>query len=159
MMKEYIHYGNKSYDPEKFNEIKNRKSCIPKPIGGMWASAVDAQYGWKQWCENNDFRECNEDNSFKFTLSEDAKVLHIYNTKTLEDLPMQELEEWQISSITKTYYLDFEKLKEEYDAIELHLSEEEIDEDFNFMDGLYYALYGWDCDSILIMNPDIINVK
>ena len=41
--------------------------------------------------------------------------------------------------------LDFEELKKEYDAIEVIIS-----------DGLYYALYGWDCDSILILNKDIV---
>ena len=43
--------------------------------------------------------------------------------------------------------LDFEKLAETYDAVEVNISS-----DFN----LYYQLYGWDCDSIVIMNPDII---
>ena len=43
--------------------------------------------------------------------------------------------------------LDFEKLAQEYDAIEVLISGDP---------GLYYELYGWDCDSILIMNPEII---
>ena len=41
--------------------------------------------------------------------------------------------------------LDFEKIAEEYDAIEVNID-----------NSLYYALYTWDCDSILIMNPNII---
>ena len=40
-----------------------------------------------------------------------------------------------------------------YDAIELHLSDEVTDD---YLESLYFKLYGWDCDSILIMNPDII---
>ena len=44
--------------------------------------------------------------------------------------------------------IDFESLSKSYDAIELHLSDSE--------DNLYMMLYGWDCDSILIMNPDVI---
>ena len=43
--------------------------------------------------------------------------------------------------------LDFEKLSKEYDAIEVFISKDEQ---------LYWDLYGWDCDSILIMNSDII---
>ena len=43
--------------------------------------------------------------------------------------------------------LDFEKLAETYDAIEVSISD-----DFE----LYYQLYGWDCNSIVIMNPKII---
>ena len=44
----------------------------------------------------------------------------------------------------------------EYDAIELHLSEEVVDD---YLESLYFKLYGWDCDSILIMNKDIIKAK
>ena len=43
--------------------------------------------------------------------------------------------------------LDFEKLSKDYDAIEV------ID-----IGKFYWALYGWDCNSILIMNPDIVEV-
>ena len=45
--------------------------------------------------------------------------------------------------------LDFEQLlKNGIDAVQLSL--------FIGNYELYYKLYGWDCDSILIMNPDII---
>ena len=37
----YIHYGCTSFDKLKFQEIK----------GGLWASPIDAEYGWKDWCE------------------------------------------------------------------------------------------------------------
>lgn len=46
----------------------------------------------------------------------------------------------------KAYYLGI-------DAIELHLSEDESPDGMN---GLYWLLYGWDCDSILILNPKIV---
>jgi len=49
--------------------------------------------------------------------------------------------------VFETVYLDFNKLKEEYDAIEVFISSDSR---------LYRALYGWDCDSILIMNKDVI---
>lgn len=153
-MKEYIHYGHKYFNKNIFNKIKNDLWII-KPIGGLWASPVDTKYGWKNWCEENDFRECNEENSFKFTLSKNANVCHIYSVKDLENLPRQELPP-EHYSVNRKYILDFENMVNSgYDAIELHLSEEVRVSD-NFMDNLYWQLYGWDCDSILIMNPDII---
>jgi hypothetical protein len=44
--------------------------------------------------------------------------------------------------------IDFAYGKDGVDAIKLNLSKGDYE--------LYYELYGWDCDSILIMNPDII---
>ena len=149
----YIHYGAKSYDPDKVKPIEN----IPyfsKPNGGFWASPIDAQWGWIDWCRAEDFRYYEDNEFFKFTLKDNAKVLHIYSIKDLEDLPkINQEEQFSLNSV----YLDFEKLKETYDAIELHLSEErDILEDF--WNRLYYKLYGWDCDSILIMNPHVVIV-
>ena len=148
-MKEYIHYGHTKFHKGCFKPIKNTEFWT-KPNGGLWASPVDTKYGWKDWCHSNEFRECKEDNMFKFILSENSKVLHLYSINDLKDLPICFSDKFYD---TRMVYLDFEILSSEYDAIELHLSEEKYE---SFMDSLYYKLYGWDCDSILIMNPDII---
>lgn len=148
-MKKYIHYGHKKFDINKFNPIRNI-SCFVKPNGGLWASSIDSEWGWKDWCESERFRECNKDNSFTFTLKEDAKVLRIETVDDLKDLPKMKIK----YPIRSTILLDFEKLKEKYDAIEVLIS----NTSFSVLDdkSLYNALYGWDCDSILIMNPNII---
>jgi len=52
-----IHYGSTSFDPKKFNPVLN--SYI-KPTGGLWTSPIDSEFGWKDWCTAEDFRECNE---------------------------------------------------------------------------------------------------
>jgi hypothetical protein len=77
-------------------------------------------------------------------------VLHIRDIKDLDNLP-------QIKDAYEMWcQLDFEKLLERgIDAIELHLSEEDVS-NLTVVEGLYWSLYGWDCDSILIMNPDVI---
>jgi hypothetical protein len=150
-MREYIHYGDTEFNKDKFTKVTN-EPCWVKPNGGLWASSIDTNYGWKDWCDANDFRECNEDNSFKFTLTETAKVLHIHSVKDLEDIPEQK-EKFDGFKFMSTFYIDFEKLIEMgYDAVELHLS----DDGYEFGTSLYYKLYGWDCDSIVIMNPDIV---
>ena len=140
-MKEYIHFGHDHFDREKFQEIKN-ETYFCKPKGGLWASPINAEYGWKDWCEAENFRECSVENSFSFSLRNDAMVYHIRSLQDVKDMPLAETE-------IKIYYIpDFEKmLADGWDAIELHLSE---------CDQLYWALYGWDCDCILIMNKDII---
>lgn len=138
----YIHYGHTTFDPNLFNPIQNEQ-CWVKPRGGLWASPIDAKLGWKDWCEREEFRECIEENSFRFTLPE-ANIFVIDSVDKLKELPTIVDPVW--SPICTL--IDFEKCIElGYDAIELNLS----------ADGrLYWELYGWDCDSILIMNPDKI---
>ena len=153
--KKYIHYGHSSFDRNLFKPIRNREMWV-KPDGGLWASATDSGYGWKDWCEDNFFREGRLQKSFTFTLSENAKVIHLRSVDDLEALPDQKLLEYLGKPLWKT--IDFEKLLADgVDAIELHLSEEDLS-NRDFMEGLYWELYGWDCDSILIMNPDVVEV-
>ena len=45
--------------------------------------------------------------------------------------------------------MDFEQLKENYDAIEVDISADNT---------LYWELYGWDVDSILVLNPNVVEV-
>lgn len=144
-MNTYIHYGHKEFDINKFIVPKNRQ-LLNKPIGGLWASKVDAKFGWKNWCKENDFRECNEENSFAFKISDNANILYINCVADIDKLPDQK------TDLSLTYHksVDFEKLIENrIDAIEFNISNDW---------GLYMALYGWDCDSTLILNPDVIEV-
>lgn len=149
MSKVYIHYGHSIFDKEMFVKIKN-ESNYTKPYGGLWASAVAAKYGWKQWNEDNHFKECKYEDSFCFHIKENAKVLLINAVSDLEKLPRTPdtlgLNALKLSMWT---CLDFEKIKNEYgyDVIEVNISND---------NALYYKLYGWDCDSILIMNPDVV---
>lgn len=139
---QYIHYGHNKFDISKFNKVVN--SNIPtKPEGGFWASRIDALFGWKEWCIDRKYK-IDLDNSMVFSLSKDARILIIDNHKILEDLPKNERQQKHINMCA---ILDFERLSKEYDAIEVLISED---------DELLYYLYGWDCDSILIMNPNII---
>ena len=140
-MKTYIHYGHKHFDKTMFVRVRNN-SPKNKPIGGLWASPDDATFGWKDWCEAEDFRECKEENSFQFTLPE-ANILKINSVEDFRKLPIL-TQDYNVMG----WLIDFEQcFKLGYDAIELCLSE-----DYD----LYYELYGWDCDSILVLNPDMV---
>lgn len=139
----YIHYGSNAFDRGTFRNVFN----VParnKPDGGLWASRIDSPYGWLQWCNENDFRKESFTEAFRFSLSNTAKVLEIHSVADTKLIESQEKPGWYILN---DIIPDFEKMKKNYDAIELFLSD-----DWN----LYYALYGWDCDCILIMNPEII---
>lgn len=137
----YIHYGARHFDENLFEEIKN----IPfvKPEGGLWASNIKAKYGWKEWTQDNNYMidKYREDNCFKFRLKDGAKVLKINSQTDLRNLPKNMIQ--QYSELMKNW-LDFEKLAKQYDAIEVCIDE------------LYWELYGWDCDSLLVLNKNIV---
>jgi len=142
----YIHYGHDKFDKNLFKEIKNREVFV-KPSGGLWASNNNYEISWKKWCINEGFKTDSLKLFFEFKLSQNSKILIIDNADKLYKLPKIKMTN---SPILGSYnvYLDFEELKKDYDAIEVFISKDH--------DRLYWDLYGWDCDSILIMNKDII---
>ena len=145
----YTHFGHTKFDKENFKEIKNRPMCI-KPSGGFWASRTDAKYGWKEWNENNCFSACNNNNKIVFQLSDSTRVLELH---TVDDAKRMKTEYGGKNDIPNLFdipffmTIDFEKMKEDYDAVEYFVSDDW---------GLYDEMYGWDCDSILILNPDVV---
>lgn len=119
---------------------------MTKPFGGFWASRKNSDEGWKDWVAENELTVGNFNSSFEFSLKKDAKILLIDNIDTLSNLPKVNSD----ISLRLWSLLDFEKLSKDYDAVEVLISEDRR---------LYQQLYGWDCDSILIMNPDIVIEK
>lgn len=142
----FIHYGD-LYDPDKFKDIKNAKTPWVKPNGGYWASPVESTNGWKDWCLREDllgFGDWYKDigRHSKFTIKENSKILYLRNKAELSILN-------QYSFATRfSIYPDFEKLVSDgYQAI---YYEDNVE--------THYPLMCWDCDSLLVMDPTIINV-
>lgn len=145
----YVHIGHNKFDVNLFKPISNR-DYFCKPDGGLWASPVDSDNGWEQWCTHNDYNKSLGFNKygkdrFYFKLKPNAKLLYIDSVDKLNLLP--EVVNPILEHALPYKVLDFDLLKTMYDAIELSISS-----DYN----LYYELYGWDVDSILIMNPNCI---
>ena len=136
MSVQYIHYGG--YDPAKFDPIQNRK-FFNKPLGGLWASTVNSENGWLQWNESERFAECKD--SVVFHMDDDARVLHWRCKEDIVQSPGTQISSEDFAWI----YPDFERLADEYDAIELHLSD-------NWE--LYDDMYGWDVDTLLVLHME-----
>lgn len=150
-MKTYIHYGSSKFDPERFEPVHNRL-FFTKPSGGLWASAVGIG-GWKAWCEQEDF-PCS-DQYFCFRLRDPAKVAVIRSIADAENLPQQDVIPvlGMVGSDTETARIDFEALKKQgIDAVELEWYEAAN----SGKDNMYMYMYGWDCDSIVVLNPDAV---
>lgn len=148
MKTEFIHYGSTSFEPAKFRPVKNNDYAQNKPKHGtgFWASPVKSSYGWKDWCQEENFRDCNDNNSFNFTLSDDCRILTIDERIDLDIIPTIDN---SISSSIKG--IDFEKLSKSFDAIFLTENGQ-----WKTRHSYPLGLYGWDCECILILNEGVI---
>lgn len=151
MHKQYRHYGSSEFNIDIFEPVKNRPYWI-KPFGGLWGTPLpETSSGWAQFCKDNDFRLRSLHQWFDFSLSDNAEVYSIANSSDI--LKLKDMGYCGVSYNTTTHifdlqvdWIDFEGLIDlGYDAVECKLNHE-----------TYWALYGWDCDSILILNPDVI---
>lgn len=144
----YVHYGSMQFDPTKRFPIRNERHWS-KPHGGLWASRKNATFGWKNWCIENEFKKCDVANSFEFTMKDEDRVVVINTLAQLRRLPKVE------SGITIWSCIDFEKcLRLGIDAIELCWYGDEYQAVAN--GDLHFELYRWDCDSIVVLNPNAI---
>lgn len=113
-------------------------------IGGLWASRIDAEFGWKDWCKDEKFNLDSFNVNFKFKIKPDSRVLVIRNISDIEKYLSHKLYHNIICNI------DFEKIiSDGYDAIELIHGD-------NYMELHFGVFNAWDCDSIVILNKDII---
>lgn len=143
----YIHYGDSSYDRKLLEHVGLRDlySDSFKPYG-LWASPVNAERSWNNWCRSNDFLLDTLDKSFQFKLSADAKILHI-DTMEVGKKYLIAFDKYR----DKVYYrLDLKTLYEKYDGVELHFSNDAV----NFHRSNCFNV--WDVDSICIWNPNVV---
>ena len=139
----FVHYGHDRFVKELFRPVTNEPRWVKPAFGtGFYASDADAEYGWKEWIEDEHFHlDKYLTHFFMFKLKEDAKIFHL---RTLDEM-CSAPEAPNPSGIRGRYLIDFEKLAQYYDAVDYYETIE-----------LHYPLYGWDCDTLLVMNPDII---
>ena len=146
-----IHYGHKKFTPSLWQDVSTRLDCWIKPHGGLWTSPVKCKYGWKQWCKEEDFNTNKLKISFKLKLKPDAKICLIDSYTDLAKLPF--IPHPLFKKIgSDRQLLDFETLARQYDAIYLTIKGEQ---ETRFAKP---TLYGWDCESVFIMNQNCFTV-
>lgn len=137
---------NHGFDAEQFKPMCNstRHCNGVKPSGGLWLSINE---GWEHFMRGDMLPGTVR---FGFDLKPDARVLCIDSMEVLESLPTLEIDYDHYSWCgVPEYHLDFEKLAESYDVVEVMIQSSEGCD-------LYYALYGWDCDSAVVFHPECI---
>ena len=123
--------------------IQNNKSAISKPIGGLWTSPVVSSGSWRKWCIDNSFQ------LRPFLVRMRVRVTRCFRVEFEDDLrdmpwvyPHKELP-WARTP-------DFEQMKEMYECIWLT-------DDGQWNTRLSTPdLYGWDCETILILNETCV---
>ena len=142
----FIHYGSSKFNPNRFIKVKN--SHWVKPFdGGLWASPKDSEYGWRDWCIDNDYGVEKLKRSFEFEIREDSKILNLRSMKEIREASDKGFLYLAYPNRDDLFYLDFELIVKNYDAIYYECNNE-----------TYFPLYGWDCDSLLVLNKNIIIV-
>ena len=154
----YRHWGSSKFDKDSFDAIRNRY-LSNKPFGGLWSSPTkDVDISWYEWSIANEFRLDKLEERFDFTLKDNARILTIKNVRDLDNLPRITIEDnFIVNTDTMNSNIDFEELVKDYDAIMVWIyRSDDQDELVRTFDGIYYRLYGWDVDTLLVLNPDIV---
>ena len=151
MTKVYRHYGCKAFDARKFKAVKN-EPLFCKPVGGLWASPVreDGSTGWEEWCRSEDFHVNLLRSHFDFSLSTGARLATINTLSDLQTLIERHRQPQDVRFAFACLVLDFEKLSADYDAIEL-TDNGQCETRFSKQ-----SLYGWDCESVLVLTPAVV---
>lgn len=138
--------GRTSFDPEQFVKISNR-DMWNKPTGGLWSSPRDSENSWVRWMTGEDWFPHDPDEWFDFHIKDDAKIMEIKSVKDVDKLPKIKGARVDLATIV---YIDFEKMVEDgYQGMFVSLTDDW---------GLYMKLYGWDCDTLLVFDPSIMEV-
>ena len=138
-----IHYGSKKFSELRFNTPQNAGGN--KPTGGFWTSPEGSEYGWKNWCAQNDFRECEPEWSIRLDWKTGYRLLVIDSRRDLMAC------QFYRPLHCKVPVLDFEWAARNYDAIWLT-----SDGEHATRHTLRENLYGWACETVLILNPGCI---
>jgi hypothetical protein len=142
-----ISYGlGPKLDLAFFNQVKN-KPLVNKPKGGLWASPVGCKYGWIEAAKEmaiGDF-----ETSFAFTITGEILVIDSF-----EDLEKFIWTTEELGPFVEFSNPDFEAMKKAGISA-IHLTEKGQHET-----RLTHPrnLYGWDCESILILDEKCIDV-
>jgi hypothetical protein len=128
--------------------IKNgdgKTGLFIKPHGGLWCSPLDSAYGWIDWCRGESYGDIDHEQRVIL----DVDMSNFVVIDSIEDMETKLI--WrQVHGLFGA--IDFEAMVQQgIDGI--HLTEKgQIDTQWSHP----RSLYGWDCETILILNERCI---
>lgn len=158
----YEHLGESSVDSDREYIQSEIGSFKPQ---GWWASPKDSKYNWRNWCKANDFRFESLEHHVEFTLKDSSKILRVDSVESLGKilkqyrghlvpdrmLPVYNFfaKKYVEVDFNFNHYIDFLKISKEYDGFEVLISSDPR---------LYYVMYGYDVDSLVLWNLDVVEI-
>jgi hypothetical protein len=142
----FISYGTDRFDENNFRQpIFNSSRVLinNKPVGGLWASPIDAKYGWVDFCDCNAFHLKTLAKHFLFKLKPESKIYVIDNYDDLKKIST-------IPDYLGQMCINWELLQD-YDGIFVT----DKGRNLRYVKGMR-GLDAWDVSSICIFNPSII---
>ena len=171
----YVTYGLGNIFQKNKCNINLQCNYNGKPKSGWWGSPIDTEFGWKDWCmsekwlpgmcsrtEQQKFEEdaekyFSDNNKITWRLKDGSKKIDIITEKDIKEL----VNSGYIKNIPggrfyDTYIIDFEKIKRAgYSAVELFTPV--FGHGCTNLDiGIESLFYSWDCQSIVVLDPDVI---
>lgn len=128
-----------------FNDITNTDTV--KPSGGLWTSTYKEAIGseWVQWCFDAD-EEVPKDGFWQSYLVVPKKDISVFVIDSYQDLERL-MEEFGEDMLGVLFHIDFEKMRQKYDAIWLTEQGETLTRHSD-----PYHLYGWNAETVLWLN-------
>ena len=82
----YLRYESGEFDRDKIStDLSLEKVFDNKPDKAWWGSPIDANFGWKEWCEKNHEESVNLDNPIKWKFEDNCKIITLnYDELVLE---------------------------------------------------------------------------
>jgi len=144
-----VHYGSTEFDQDRFVPVTN---YWVKPKGGLWCCPLGSKWGWLQWCTSNEFFVTDFSKSFQLKLKATATIFVVDSVGDMLTMPVV-----RTNNPILRNTVDFEKMVQAgIDCIWLTERGQSATHLCRYAHGR--DLYGWDCESVLIMNPNCIIV-
>lgn len=151
----YITY---TYRDKEFNKDLIRTclktNYINKPEEAFWGSPENAEYSWKDWCKSEDYGDYNFDHPIRWKLKDGSKIYTISLKSVTTINGINKISRYLTNYCgSATPVLNYRQMrKDNIAAVELldarvgHL----------FINKLEVSFNGWDCNSIVVLDPSKI---
>lgn len=144
-----------SFDPRKIVTDLTCMDSINKPAKAWWGSPVGAKFGWKEWCEAEEFgieRYDFDSEPIRWGLK-DGSSIFVIDTEDIADIDNPNNLIVHYTSREDGNHLDFQRILDD-GIIAIELANSSIGH--MFMNKYELMFNCWDCESIVVLDPQSI---